>query len=68
MEDLEMSMTRKHFKLFANLVRQQKALAEKHDSKTCHNILIDNLCFVFKEDNPNFREDLFRNAITTDEG
>ena len=28
-----MSMTRKHFKLFANLVRQQKALAEKHDSK-----------------------------------
>ena len=63
-----MSMTRKHFKLFANLVRQQKALEEKHDSKTCHNILIDNLCFVFKEYNPNFREDLFRNAITTDEG
>ena len=33
MENLEMSITRKHFKLFANLVRQQKALAEKHDSK-----------------------------------
>ena len=62
-----MSLSRKHFKLFANLVRQQKALAEKHDSQTCHNILIDNLCFVFKEDNPNFREDLFRTAITTDE-
>tara|TARA_E500000305_G_scaffold44740_1_gene34795 strand:+ start:349 stop:555 length:207 start_codon:yes stop_codon:yes gene_type:complete len=67
MEDLEMSLSRKHFRLFANLVKQQKALAEKHDSKTCHDILIQNLCYVFKEDNPNFREDLFRSAITTEE-
>ena len=62
-----MSLSRKHFRLFANLVKQQKALAEKHDSKTCHDILIQNLCNVFKEDNPNFREDLFRSAITTEE-
>jgi len=62
-----MSLSRKHFRLFANLVKQQKALAEKHDSKTCHDILIQNLCYVFKEDNPNFREDLFKSAITTEE-
>lgn len=57
-------MTKKHFKKIAEILNKKHKSEEKGNIETINfNLMIDDFCFYFQTDNPNFDEEKFREAV-----
>ena len=59
-----MAMTQKHYQKWASMLGAQKAnIQDAPNAESMMNFTIDTFCQILKDDDPRFREDLFRKAI-----